>query len=113
YQPSSGGLYKGFVWGTELLQNDERGANPFSGASMARVHSYSGYSNIETKVGRSTRAGGYVDMTELPTASRYNSKTFAGYISYEFTEFNRLRIQYSRIENNFSGTLTMLPGTDF
>lgn len=113
YQPSAGGMYKGIMWGTEALQNDERGADPFTGAPLGRVHSYSGYSNLETKLGRIMRTGGYVDLTELPTASRYNSKTYAGYVTFEITEFNRLRVQYSRIENNFSGTLTMLPGTDF
>src|SRR5581483_6410131 len=86
---------------------------PFTSAPLGRVRSYSGYSNIETKLGRIVRLGGYVDLTELPTSNRYNSKTFAGYVTFEITEFNRLRLQYSRIENSFPGTLTMIPGTDF
>ncbi|MDE2291430.1 MAG: hypothetical protein KGL53_05050 [Elusimicrobia bacterium] len=111
--PSSGGMYHGVVWGTEVLQNDEQGWDPFTDASLGRVRSYSGYSNLETKVGRKVHVGGYVDMTELPSAPRMNSKTAAGYVTYEFDEFNRLRFQYSRIMDNFGGTLTSLPGTDF
>jgi hypothetical protein len=113
YQPSVGGLYKGFVWGTEVLQNDERTYDPLTGAVDGRSVSYAGYSNIETKLGRVVRVGGYADLTELPYQNRSISRSYAGYLTFEITEFDRIRLQYTRIENNFSGDLSSLPGTDF
>lgn len=113
YQPSVGGLYKGFIWTTEALQNDERLYDPSTGAGLGRARSYAGFSNLETKLGRVVRVGGFVDVTELPNDSRSASKTFAGYLTFEITEFDRVRLQYSRESNNFRGELSSLPGTDF
>ncbi|MDE2236648.1 MAG: hypothetical protein KGK30_02050, partial [Elusimicrobia bacterium] len=113
YMPSAGGLYKGLVWSTEVLQNDERGFDPFTSLPTGRMLSYSGYSNVETKVGRMTRLGAFVDLSELPGQKRDVCRTFAAYWTLEFSEFNRLRLQYSRILNSFGGALAGLPGTDF
>jgi len=113
YQPSAGGLYKGTIWTTEVLQNDERLFDPASGAGLGRTRSYAGYSNVETKLGRVVRAGGFADVTELPNSSRSVSRTAAGYLTFEITEFDRIRLQYSRTWNNFAGELSSLPGTDF
>jgi hypothetical protein len=115
YQPSSGGLYHGVIWGTEVMQNDEQGFNPLTLTPTGRVHTYSGYTNIETKMGRSTRIGAFADLTALPdTAKRdYFTRSVAGYASYEFSEFNRIRIEYEHVSNNFSGTLGGIPGTDY
>lgn len=116
YQPSAGGLYKGIIWGTEVLQNNERGFNPLTLQPAGRAHSYAGYTNVEIKLGRSTRAGGLVDVTGIPgvPANRnWYTKSFAAYASYEFTEFNRLRVEYERVLGTFGATLTGLPGTSF
>jgi len=113
YQPAVGGLYKGFIWGTEVLQNDERTYDPTTGAVEGRSVAYAGYSNIETKLGRVVRVGGYADMTELPYQNRSVSRSYAGYLTFEITEFDRIRLQYTRVMNNFSGDLSSMPGTDF
>ena len=113
YQPAVGGLYKGFIWGTEVLQNDERTFDPATGGVTGRSVSYAGYSNIESKVGRVLRVGGYADLTELPYQNRSISRSYAGYLTFEITEFDRIRLQYTRVMNNFSGDLTSMPGTDF
>lgn len=112
YQPSVGGLYKGVIWTTEVLQNDERLYDD-TGAGLGRTHSYAGFSNVETKLGRVVRAGGFADVTELPNSSRSVSRTAAGYLTFEITEFDRIRLQYSHTWNNFPGELSSLPGTDF
>jgi hypothetical protein len=60
--------------------------------------------------------GGFADVTGIPgmpVSAKYFTKSFAGYASWEFTEFNRLRVQYERVVGTFGGTLTGLPGTDF
>lgn len=113
YQPAVGGLYKGFVWGTEILQNDERTYNAATGGVSGRSLSYAGYSNIETKLGRVLRVGGYVDLTELPYQARSISRSYAAYLTFEITEFDRVRLQFTRVMNNFAGDLSSLPGTDF
>jgi len=113
YQPAVGGLYKGFIWGTEVLQNDERTYDAASGAADGRAVSYAGYSNIESKLGRVVRVGGYADLTELTYDNRSISRSYAGYLTFEITEFDRIRLQYTRVMNNFSGDLSSLPGTDF
>lgn len=113
YQPSVGGLYHGTIWTTEVLQNDERLYAADTGAGLGRTRSYAGYSNVETKLGRVVRAGGFVDVTELPNDSRSLSKTLAAYVTFEITEFDRVRLQYSHERNNFPGELSSLPGTDF
>jgi hypothetical protein len=113
YQPSTGGLYNGLLWTTEILQNSEMVYVPDLSAPVARVHSYAGYSNVETKLGRVARVGGFVDLTELPQDRKKVSKTFAGYVTFSITEFNRIRLEYSRTLNNFREAVTGLPGTDF
>jgi hypothetical protein len=116
YQPASGGLYKGLIWGTEILQNDERGFDPLTLTPQGRVHSYAGYTNIESKVGRQLRLGAFADLTQLPSmpeSRRFVTKSFAAYAGWEFTEFNRLRIEYERVVGTFGNRLTGLPGTDF
>ena len=113
YQPPVGGLYHGIIWTTEVLQNSE----PVYASDLSsvgdRVRSYSGFSNIETKLGRVTRIGGFVDMTEMPFNQKQMSKTFAGYVTWEITEFNRLRLQYSRTLTNFPDFVGTIPGTGF
>ena len=113
YQPSVGGLYHGVVWTTEAMQNSEQRYDPSTGLPMGRGRSYAGYSNLETKLGRVTRVGGFADLTELPNDQRRMVKTFAGYLTFEITEFNRIRLQYSRTLANFNDAVTSLPGTDF
>ncbi len=101
------------IWTTEVLQNDERLHDPATGAGLGRTRSYAGYSNIETKLGRVVRVGGFGDVTELPNSSRSVARTAAGYLTFEITEFDRIRVQYSHEWNNFPGELSSLPGTDF
>ncbi len=113
YQPAVGGLYHGVLWTTEVLQNSEEVYTPALSAPVARTHSYAGYSNVETKLGRVTRLGGFVDLTELPNDRKKVSKTFASYLTFELTEFNRLRLEYARTVNNYRDAVTSLPGTDF
>lgn len=113
YQPSVGGLYHGVVWTTEAMQNGEQRYDAATGLPLGRGRSYAGFSNVETKLGRVTRLGGFADLTELPNDSRRVVKTFAGYLTFELTEFNRIRLQYSRTLANFNDAVESLPGTGF
>jgi hypothetical protein len=114
YQPAAGGLYHGVVWTTEALQNTEQLYDPATSLPLGRSRSYAGYSNVETKLGRVLRVGGFADLTELPSDQKKLVKTFAAYATFELTEFNRIRLEYSRTLANFTGApAAALPGTDF
>ena len=40
YQPASGGLYKGIVWGTEVMQNNERRFDPGTNLPTDRLDEF-------------------------------------------------------------------------
>lgn len=117
YQPSQGGLYRGVIWGTEAMQNDERrfdpatcpnpatAADPSSCAATGRVRAYSGFSYVQVKLGRGWRAGVLVDLSEDLDAARQLTKTYTAFATYDLTEFQRLRAAYSRVDNNVPGRL--------
>jgi hypothetical protein len=113
YTPAAGGLYHGFVWTTEALQNSERQIDPLLGGATTRLPAYAGYTNFETKLGRVTRLGAFADLTQLPFDRKKVVQTYAAYLTFEVTEFNRIRLQYSRTIANFTDAVTGIAGTDF
>lgn len=104
YQPVQGGLYKGVVWATEVLVNNER---RFNAANLPtdRVRAFSGFSYIQLKLGRRWRPGVMVDLTEDLDAARALTRTFTGFLACEVTEFQRLRLAYSKTANNLPAGL--------
>lgn len=100
WQPSAGGLYKGLVWGTEVLQNNERRFDPATNLPTDRVRAYAGYSYLQFKVGRRWRPGVMVDLTEDLDTAKTITRTFTGFVTYDVTEFQRLRLAFSRTTDN-------------
>lgn len=105
YQPAQGGLYKGLVWSTEVMQNNERRFNPATNLPTDRVKAYAGYSYIQLKLGRRWRPGAMVDLTEDLDQARTLTKTFTGFLTWDLTEFQRLRLTCARTTNNVPGRL--------
>jgi hypothetical protein len=103
YQPSVGGLYKGLLWGTEILQNDERRFDSATNLPRERRVAYGGYSFVELKSGRHWRGGAMVDLTEDQDNPRQNTKTFTGFLTYDVTEFQALRATYAEAVVNAAG----------
>ena len=103
WQPVRGGLYRGLLWGTEILQNDERRFNPTTSLPSGRVTSWAGYSFVELKAGRHWRPGVLVDMTQDLDNNRLTTRSAAVYLTYDVTEFQRLRLEYKRTESNVPG----------
>ena len=74
------------VWGTELLENDERRFNPTTMLPAARVHAYSGYSYLHLDT-----LGGLVFFSGSPRArqgtanSLYVSNIHAGNLGVRFS----------------------------
>ncbi len=100
YQPASGGLYKGAIWSTEVLQNNERRFNSTTNLPTDRVRSYAGFSYIQFKVGPRLRPGVMVDLTEDLDTAKTLTRTFTVFITYDVTEFQRLRLAFSRTSDN-------------
>lgn len=105
YQPLQGGLYKGAVWGAEIMQNNERRFDPATNLPTDRVRAYAGFSCVQLKLGRHWRPGVMVDLTEDLDQARTLTKTFTGFLTYNVTELQRLRLAYARATNNVPGRL--------
>lgn len=103
WQPATGGLYKGALWGTEVLQNDDRRFK--NGLPTDRVKAWAGYSFVQLKLGRHWRPGAMLDVTEDIDRARRNTKTLTAFLTYDVTEFQRLRASYSRVTDNVPGSL--------
>jgi len=103
YQPAQGGLYKGALWGTEVMMNNERRFDPATRLPTDRVRSFAGFSYLQFKMGRHWRPGAMVDLTEDLDRARQLVKTFTGFLTYDVTEFQRLRLAYSRVVDNVPG----------
>ena len=100
WQPTSGGVYRGAAWGTEVLQHNERRFAPLSRLPVDRVRGWAGYSFIEVKAGRRWRPGFLVDLTQDLDDAKILNRTFASYLTFDISGHNRLRLQYSRMTNN-------------
>lgn len=100
YQPSAGGALRGAVWSTEVMQNNERRFDSATNLPTDRVRSYAGFSYVELKAGRHWRPGVMVDLTEDLDRARTLTRTFTGFVNYDATEFQRLRLAFSRTTDN-------------
>ena len=103
YQPAQGGLYRGLIWGTEIMQNNERRFDPNTLLPTNRVRAYSGFSYVQFKTGLHWRPGVMADLTEDLDQARKLTKTFSGFLTYDVTEFQRLRLVYSEALANVPG----------
>ncbi len=103
YQPAAGGLYKGLLWGTEVLQNDERRIDPATNLPSRRRPTYAGYSFVEVKAGRRWRGGAMADLTQDQDDDKRMTKTFTTFLTCDVTEFNRLRASYAETLVNAPG----------
>jgi len=107
WQPAAGGLYKGFLWGTEVLQNNERTYGRNVGDDNLpkdRAMSYAGYSFIQLKLGRHWRPTLMVDVTQNIDAARTNTNTLTLALAYDFTEFQKVRGAFSQVTNSLPGS---------
>ena len=100
WQPASGGLYKGLVWGTEVMQNNERRFDSGTNLPTDRVRSHAGFSYVQIKLGRHWRPGVMIDLTEDLDSARTLTRTFTGFVTYDATEFQRLRLSFARTTDN-------------
>ena len=104
YQPVQGGMYRGAVWGTEVMQNNERRFDPATSLPTDRVRAYSGFSYVQVKMGPRWRSGVMADHTEDLDQARQLTKTYSGFLTYDVSEFQRLRVVYFHRMDNIPGS---------
>ena len=100
WQPSASGRVKSVVWGTEVMQNNERRFDTATNLPTDRVRSYAGFSYIQVKIGTHWRPGVMFDLTEDLDTAKTLTRTYTGFLTYDVTEFQRLRLTYPHPSDN-------------
>jgi hypothetical protein len=96
YQPLSSSVYRGVVWGTEVLYNSanfETDPGIFN-----RERSVGLYSYVETKLSRQFKGGFLFDWLEDPANNEAVTYRYSPYVTWNPSEFQLLRLQYSRTQ---------------
>jgi hypothetical protein len=100
WQPSASGRVKNVVWGTEVMQNNERRFDTATNLPTDRVRSHAGFSYIQVKIGTHWRPGVMIDLTEDLDRAKTLTRTYTGFLTYDVTEFQRLRLTFARTSDN-------------
>ena len=100
WQPSASGRVKSVVWATEVMQNNERRFDTATNLPTDRVRSHAGFSYIQVKIGTRWRPGVMIDLTEDLDTAKTLTRTFTGFVTYDVTEFQRLRLTFARTSDN-------------
>jgi hypothetical protein len=111
YQPLGSALYQGFTWGSELFVNSERqpfetevpsadDPDVFETQTLAkRRRSVGGYTYGELKLNRSWSTGFLFDYAPSIESPAKKTKSYSPFITWNLSEFNRLRFQYSYFDD--------------
>jgi hypothetical protein len=96
YQPLASTLYQGLTVGGELFRNSERLERA---SGFHRIAAHGGYAYAEAKVNREWSAGFLFD--HAPSLSSPGKKTigYSPFVTWTLSEFNRLRFQYSFLDD--------------
>jgi hypothetical protein len=114
YQPLASTVYQGFTWGSEFYNNSQRFPfdievpNPDDPSILEtqtvgkRRRSYGGYSYAELKLNKNWATGFLFDYAPIVDNPSQRTLSYSPYVTWNISEFNRLRFQYSYLNNNFS-----------
>jgi hypothetical protein len=97
YQPLGSTLYEGFTLGAEFFGNSERVERS---SGFRRMFAPGGFAYGEAKLNRQWAAGFLYD--NAPSLSSPGKKTigYSPFVTWTLSEFNRLRLQYSYLDDN-------------
>ena len=113
YQPLGSSVYQGLTWGSEFYANSER--FPFdievpnendpsileTRTVGKRQQSYGGYSYFDLKLNKNWSTGFLFDYAPVVENPSQRTLSYSPYLTWNISEFNRLRFQYSYLSNNF------------
>ncbi len=102
YQPLGSTLYQGFTLGGELFGNSERRPLELEDGSMAakRRRAFGGYSYGELKLSKNWSTGFLFDYAPSIDNPARKTKGYSPYVTWNLSEFNRLRFQYSYLDDD-------------
>jgi hypothetical protein len=104
YQPLASSVYRGFTWGSEFYANSQR--FPVNDLVAKRQQSYGGYSYGELKLNKNWSTGFLVDYAPVVDTPKQRTLSYSPFVTWNLSEFNRLRFQYSYLSNNFDADKT-------
>ncbi|MGH7854493.1 MAG: hypothetical protein ACREP3_13700, partial [Candidatus Binatia bacterium] len=96
YQPLASTLYQGFTLGAEFFGNSERVER---GSGFRRMFAPGGYAYGEAKINREWAAGFLYDNAPSLMSPRKKTIGYSPFITWSLSEFNRLRFQYSYLDD--------------
>jgi hypothetical protein len=101
YQPLGSTLYQGFILGGELFGNSERRTLELEDGSIAakRRRAFGGYSYAELKLDRNWSTGFLFDYAPSIDNPARKTKGYSPFVTWNLSEFNRLRFQYSYLDD--------------
>ena len=113
YQPLGSSVYQGLTWGSEFYANSERFPfdievpDPNDPSILVtqtvgkRQQSYGGYSYVDFKLNKNWSTGFLLDYAPVIDNPSQRTLSYSPYVTWNISEFNRLRFQYSYLSNNF------------
>ncbi len=96
HQPGSSSFYQGTAVGSEWYWNDQEFLDAGGGSSRFRRNG--GYAYFESFFGRSFSAGLLFDHAEEIADDTLRENTYAGFVTWKPSEFQRLRFQLGEID---------------
>jgi hypothetical protein len=97
YQPLGSTLYQGFTLGGEFFGNSERVERA---SGFQRMFAPGGYAYGEAKINRAWSAGFLYDNAPSLSSPGKKTHSYSPFITWNLSEFNRLRFQYSYFDDN-------------
>jgi hypothetical protein len=101
YQPVGSTMYQGLTWGSELFVNNERRPLELEDSSIVgkRRRAFGGYSYAELKLDRNWSTGFLFDYAPSIDNPALKTKGYSPFLTWNLSEFNRLRFQYSYLDD--------------
>jgi hypothetical protein len=96
YQPLGSTLYQGFTVAGELFANSERVERE---SGFRRMLGLGGYAYAEAKINREWSAGFLFDHAPSLTSPGKKTIGYSPFLTWNLSEFNRLRFQYSYLDD--------------
>ena len=90
-------LYQGFTLGGELFGNSERVERD---SGFRRTRALGGYAYAEAKINREWAAGFLFDNAPSLSSPAKKTISYSPFVTWNLSEFNRLRFQYSFLDDD-------------
>jgi hypothetical protein len=101
YSPLASAAYRGLVWGTEILLNSENRPSTLTDRGFKYRDAWGMYSYLEGRLSRRFTVGFLYDYAQDIDPNQRNAVQYSPYLTIWPSEFQRIRLQYTRVEGPF------------